>query len=178
MHSLRHHLSAVNSSHLIAGHEPKQLQITADGIVSTELITLSRQNHGHIFGDLRWERETRDEIHRQWCDCALLRDVQKRSHQKSRYLLVLCWHSWCQLALWWCRDLCCDLCSFVAACSNGFTWNWMWQPWNNGVSSGICVDSVQIARTEFIWDRLRSNASESLLRIHLKRAHEFRNETN
>ena len=77
MHSLRHHLSVVNSSHLIAGYEPKQLWITADGVVSTELITLSRQNHGHIFGDLRWERETRDEIHRQWCDCALLRDVQK-----------------------------------------------------------------------------------------------------
>ena len=109
---------------------------------------------------------------------ALYCAVCKESYQKRRYLLILHWHNLCQLTLWWCRDLCCDLCSSLVGCRNSFAWNWIWQPRKNGVSSRICVDPAQIIRTEWIWDKLRSNALESLSRIHLKRAHKFRSETN
>ena len=40
------------------------------------------------FGDLGWERDTRGEIHRQWCNCALLRDAWK-SHIRRNDVF---WH--------------------------------------------------------------------------------------
>ena len=72
------------------------------------------------------------------------------------HLLVLCWHSWCQITQWRCGDLCWDLCSSVADCRDFCAWNWLWQLWSNGVSSGTHVDPAHVTRTSQIWGQMNS----------------------